>query len=202
MLFLVLMVVVGGCRVSSRSVPLLEGWIDHFEDGNPINLLGNPWVALAEGSGTSSRLFIVEGGYGTSRFYLHVKAHRPLQAQGTQVAGVRTWITEQPPTADPVRKPLPRDVSAFKGVAFAMRGTPGTYIVQLGVERVKDYDQFNAYLTLTDHWTEFRIPFSKFKQEGFGKPVIWTGKDLQYIAFYGNVSGAFEFGLDDVRFYK
>jgi len=68
-----------------------------------------------------SRLFIVEGGYGTSRFYLHVKARRPLQAQGAQVAGVRTWITEQPPTADPVRKPLPRDVSAFKGVVAEVK---------------------------------------------------------------------------------
>ncbi len=192
-----------GCTRGKRTIPLVNGLIDEFEDGNPINMVGNPWTPLTEGNNTRSQIAILEGGYPHgSRFYLHVEGYRSPEAQAADIAGVRTMITNLPPQADPAQHPLPRDIRMFEGLAFALRGTPGTYVVQIGTASVKDYDYFNAYVTVTEEWTEYRIPFSAFAQEGFGKQVAWTGKDVQHIAFLSTGTGPFELDIDQVGFYK
>ncbi len=194
-----------GCSQGERTIPLVNGLIDEFEDGNPLNMTGNPWTPLAEGEGTRSQITILEGGYPYgSRFYLHIEGYRPAEARPSDVAGVRTLITNLPLQADPAQRPLPRDIQDFKGLSFALRGTPGTYIVQIGTASVKDYDYFNAYVTLlTDTtWTAFRIPFSAFAQEGFGKRVVWTGKDVEHLAFLSTGTGPFELDIDQVGFYR
>lgn len=193
----------GGCSDQSlRTVPLVNGSIDAFDDGNRVNVAGNMWQGISEGVGTRVDVQLVPGGYGTSAYYLSVQAERPDNATGAQIVGVRASLTETPPAADPNRTDLTADVGAYDGLAFAIRGTPGTYIVQIGSAMVTDFDHFNTYLPVVEEWVEHKIPFEKFTQEGFGTPVAWTGEFVSHVAVYPNITGQITFGIDNVRFYR
>lgn len=190
------------CSDAPRSVPLVAGSIDTFDDGNAVNVYDHPWDSVADGAGTRAELEIAPGGFDpSSQGYLLISGVRPPEGGNAAVVGVRSEITEQPPIADPSRRSFPRDVTGFEGLAIAVKGTPGTYIIQLGSARVDDFDHFNAYVEVTEQWSEYRLPFSAFNQEGFGERRNWTGEDLVHIAVYANLNGYFEFSIDDVRFF-
>ncbi len=191
-----------GCHQASRTAPLIRGEIDTFEDGDQINLFQKTWDALAEG-GPTATVSTLQGGFARdSQYHLVVDGYRPPDASGAQVAGVRVSLTQSPLPADPNQAEIARDASAYQGLAFALRGTPGTYIIQLGSTRIRDFDHYNAYVEVQEGWTEYRIPFSQFRQEGFGQPQPWSSQHLAHLAFFANVTGNFSFGLDDVRFYQ
>lgn len=190
-----------GCGDETRSVPYVTGTVDAFDDSDGLNELGNPWEPVAEGPGTYADMYFPEGGYGASGHFLVFDGVRPEAATSAHVVGVRTSLLEKPPAADPDREQLAADVSAYTGLAFAIKGTPGTYIVQLGTTLVGDFDYYNSYVEVTDEWSEFEIPFAEFRQEGFGRPVPWNPAALSHIALYPNLTGTLRFSLDDVRFY-
>jgi hypothetical protein len=184
-----------------RTRPLTDGTIDTFDDGDRTNVLGRPWQGISEGSGSRVDLLIQEGGYGDSAYHLVVDGFRPLDATSSHVVGTRVSVTETPPPADPNRAELTADVRSFSGLAFAIRGTPGTYIIQIGSALIQDFDHYNTYVEANENWTEFRIPFDRFQQEGFGRAYPWSGEYINYVAFYANLTGSFSFGVDQVRFY-
>jgi len=190
-----------GCQNRPRSVPFVNGTIDTFENGDQTSELGNIWETIAEGADTYAEVYIPEGGYEQSRYCLVLEGVRPRDATGSQVVGVRVSLEESPPAADPDRDKRPADVSAFTGVAFTMRGTPGTYIIQLGSTLIEDFDFYNSYVEVGEEWSEFMIPFDQFRQEGFGRPVQWDSRNVKHIAFYANINGSFRFAIDNVRFY-
>ena len=97
---------------------------------------------------------------------------------------------------------MARDVTGFDGLALSLRGTPGSYIIQIGTSSVADFDYYNAYIEVGEGWGEYRLPFSAFRQEGFGAAQPWTGRDVIHVAVFANLEGYFTFGLDDVRFYS
>lgn len=190
------------CGSDPRPVPMLTGAVDAFEDGDELNALGHPWEPVGTGEGARASLAVDPGGFPTeSRGYLAVQGLRPEVPNGSEVAGVRTRLTQLPPLADPSRDERARDVSGFGGLSLALRGTPGTYIVQIGTAAVQDFDHFNAYVEVGPDWSRYDLPFSAFKQEGFGKTQPWTGADVIHVAVYANLPGYFEFGIDDVRFH-
>lgn len=194
---------VAACSGSPRSIPLVSGAVDTFEDGNHLNAVEHPWVAIAEGAGTRASIEVQPGGFfNVSKHHLEVVGVRPEGNSGASVAGVRSSIEEFPPAADPSRTAIPRDVTGYSGLALSLRGTPGTYIIQLASASVADFDNYNAYVEVGDEWAEYRLPFSSFGQEGFGTPVPWTGRDVTSISVYANLEGYFDFGIDDVRFYQ
>ncbi|MBO6574746.1 MAG: CIA30 family protein [Rhodothermales bacterium] len=200
---LALGVFLAACSDSPRSVPLVSGTVDTFEDGNHINTANHPWQAIADGAGTRSSLDIVPGGfYSVSTHFMEVAGVRPSDATGSRVVGVRSSIAEFPPAADPSRATIPRDASGFDGLSLALRGTPGTYIVQIGTASITDFDFYNAYVEVGQEWSEYRLPFSAFRQEGFGTPVPWSGEDITHVAVFVNLDGYFTFGVDDVRFHQ
>lgn len=197
-----LVLVLCACTDGPRSIPLISGMVDTFEDGDHLNELDHQWMAIAEGDGVRAQLEIPPGGfYNVSRYHLEIAGSRG-EGGGSRVAGVRSSIEQFPPAADPSRRAIPRDVTGFDGLALSMRGRPGTYIVQLGTASVTDFDYYNAYVEIGDEWGEFRLPFSSFNQEGFGAPVPWSGEDVKHIAVFSNLEGYFTFGIDDVRFYS
>lgn len=198
-----LILAVAACSDQPRSIPLVSGGVDTFEDGNHLNNVDLPWEAIAEGAGTRAGIEVQPGGFfNVSKHHLEVVGVRPEGTGGSSVAGVRTSIADFPPAADPSREPIPRDVTGYDGLALSLRGTPGTYIIQLGSASVKDFDNYNAYVEVSDDWAEYRLPFSSFRQEGFGTPIPWTGRDAIHVAVFANLEGYFDFGIDDVRFYQ
>ncbi|MEM8600293.1 MAG: carbohydrate binding domain-containing protein [Bacteroidota bacterium] len=168
----------------------IGGYVEDFEDRARVEAV---WHALADGE-AETRVYAQPGGMeAASQYHLTIEATRPAAPGPTDVAGTVARLT---PSADGF------DARAFQGLRFALRGTPGTYIVQLGSARVDDYDHFNAYVTLTTaEWTRFEVPFGQFGQEGYGQPVMWTGNDLVHLAFFANQGGAVTFEVDDVLFF-
>ena len=199
-LFLVL---AAACADEPRNAPLVNGSIDSFDDRDEISDQGNQWRVVAEGSGTHADIYFPEGGFAdSSRHYLAVEGVRPRDPQGPDVAGIRVSLNELPQAADPDQEALAANVTAYDGVAFAMKGTPGTYIVQLGTSLVTDFDFYNSYVEVSEEWQEYQIPFSLFKQEGFGQPVPWNSRYASHIGFFPIYGGSFRFAVDHVRFYR
>lgn len=196
-------ITLAACSDSPRVLPMVSGTVDTFEDGNHLNAAQKPWEAIAEGEGTRASIEVAPGGFfSVSTHHLEVAGVRPEGGQGPTVVGVRSAITESPPAADPTRDAIARDVTGYAGVSLSLRGSPGTYIVQIGTSTITDFDYYNAYVEVSGDWAEYRLPYSAFRQEGFGTPVPWTGRDVTHIAVFANLEGYFTFGLDDVRFYS
>jgi hypothetical protein len=82
-----------------------------------------------------------------------------------------------------------------------MRGTPGSYIIQIGSAAITDHDYYNSYVEVTERWNVFQIPFGLFLQEGFGTDRTLTRHDLTHIAIYSNITGPYNLAVDNVRFY-
>ncbi|MEX0748169.1 MAG: CIA30 family protein, partial [Rhodothermales bacterium] len=173
------------------------------DDGDEIYELGNTWQVIAEGSGTHAEIYFPQGGFpDSSRHFLALEGVRPREAESSQVVGVRVSVREAAAAADPNQEDLAADVSAFDGLAFAVKGTPGTYIVQIGSTLVQDFDFYNSYVEVAEDWQEYRIPFGSFRQEGFGQDVDWQSGYASHIAFFANLGGSFRFAVDDIRFYR
>jgi hypothetical protein len=190
-------------RDSPSSVPLAEGTIDTFEDGNTSSIAGTQWEGVADGDGGASNVSVTvqRGGFATLAFYLAVTGFRSEAATAQTVTGVRLPLTQARRTADPDQGDIATDVRKFTGLALAIRGRPGTYIVQIGDARITDFNFYNAYVEVGEEWMEFRIPFTNFRQEAFGTQVPWSGEQVTHLAIYTSAPGDLNFGVDDVRFY-
>ena len=200
---LILLIFFSACSEEQRNVPLLDGTVDTFDDGDELSALGNTWRVISEGSGTHAEIFFPRGGYGdSSRYFLALEGVRPREPQSSEVVGVGISLKEAPAAADPEQEDLAADVTAFDGVSFAMKGTPGTYIIQLGSALIKDFDYYNSYVEVTEDWHEYRIPFKSFRQEGFGARVEWQGRNATHIAFFANLGGSFQFAIDEIHLYR
>lgn len=199
---LLTLVLLAGCDDTMRSTPPPSDTIDAFEDANLLSLTSNPWEPIATGSGVSADVDILPGGYGgSSGSHLSVSGFRSEGAGGSDVMGVRVDLARSPGPVARNRTDIWLDATGYQGLAFALRGTPATYIVQLGTAQITDGNFYNAYVSASQEWTEFRIPFSDFQQEGFGATQPWTGNFLSHFAVYANTTGEIAFDLDDVRFY-
>ncbi|MFT4603345.1 MAG: hypothetical protein ACI9W4_000059, partial [Rhodothermales bacterium] len=57
-----LLPLVAACSGQPRSMPLVSGGVDTFEDGNHLNNANLPWEAIAEGAGTRASIEVQPGG--------------------------------------------------------------------------------------------------------------------------------------------
>jgi hypothetical protein len=96
-----------------------------------------------------------------------------------------------------------RNVSGYAGVELWLDASPGLYIVQLGAARVQDHDHYNTYVEVdAPGWRLVRLPFESFRQEGYGRAIEWTGRDVVHLAVFGLNAGSARLALDDVRFFE
>lgn len=188
-----------GCSEEARSLPVADGVVDSFDDGNTTSELGTVWEGVAS-TGNSASLVPEPGGFRGGA--LGVTAMRAEDASASQVVGVRVSLAQAPRIADPNRAPITADEREMAGLALALKGRPGTYVVQIGTADITDGNHYNAYVQAGAAWTEYKIPFSDFKQESFGKAVAWTGSGLTHVAVYPMLTGDASFAVDEVRFYK
>jgi len=198
--FLILMLLLPaavGCGPKQESIPLLDGSVDDFEDGDVYNKLGFEWESVSGGAEADATIFIEAGGQPRSRYKMTIGGMRPFGSSNDKVAGARVLLGQ----ALEAGHSEVTNVTAYRGLEIRMMGTPGSYIVQIGTEAVTDFDFYNSYIELSPEWNLFRIPFSEFKQEGFGESRGWTGHDLTHVAVYSNIFGPFTIAVDDIRFY-
>jgi len=194
---LIFLGVLVGCGPRQESIPMIDGRVDDFEDGDVYNYLGFTWESVSGGAEADATIFVEAGGFNDSRYQLTIGGMRPTGSGGNLVSGARVRMGQ----ALEANLSEVTNVTAYQGLELRMRGTPGSYIVQLGTEAVTDFDYYNAYVEVTPDWALFRIPFEEFKQEGFGSPERWTGSDVTHIAIYSNRFGPYTIAVDDIRFY-
>ncbi len=196
------LLLLAGCDETTRSAPPPSATVDSFEDANLLSLTENPWEAVSSGAGVNADVGVLPGGFSNpSGSHLSVTGFRSEGASAADVMGVRVDLARSPGPMARNRTDIWLDATAYQGLAFAIRGTAGTYIVQLGSAQITDGNFYNAYVSANQEWIEFKIPFSEFKQEGFGAAQPWTGDFLSHFAVYANTIGEIAFDLDDVRFY-
>jgi len=176
---------------------MIDGRVDDFEDGDIYNYLGFTWESVSGGAEADATIFVEAGGFNDSRYQLTIGGMRPTGSGGDLVSGARVRMGQ----ALEANRSEVTNVTAYQGLELRMRGTPGSYIVQMGTEAVTDFDFYNAYVEVTQDWALFRIPFDDFQQEGFGSPERWTGSDVTHIAIYSNRFGPYTIAVDDIRFY-
>ena len=190
-------IMLAACSGSPEIRPMIGGEVDDFEDGDSVSLLGMPWESIADGGETTSTIFVdTQGSNQGSVYHLTVGGTRPVGSAGNQVSGARTRLSDGATAVD---------ASTYDGLELSMRelqGMQGTFIVQLATASVSDFDYYNAYVGVNDEWTRYRLPFSSFKQEGFGQPVPFTAEDLTHIAVFTSGFGPYTLAVDDVRFYR
>lgn len=163
--------------------------IDDFELAAVSEEVWHP--IFIEGRTRADVQFLSHGAHEHSRVYLQTEIVRPLEPEPSDVAGIIARLAQG----------RGRDVSEFEGISFWFNASAGLYIVQLGSARVQDSDHFNVYVEARQPgWWEVRLPFDSFRQEGYGREVQWTGRDLVHIAIYGVGPGSYSFAIDDLQF--
>ena len=189
--------------------------IDNFEDGDSV-ALPEPgregyWFTVHDtttGSIVPDTDFIpVPGG-----------ANGTLHAAHVQASGYSEWgaLFEVSLTylSDGVH--CPYNASSFAGVRFYVRGsgliraalvTPLTQDKEYGgtcdpSKGMVCYDNHTTALTLTDEWTLYELPWSIFKQRGFGAPVVLHEDALMAVQFaFDTPDLPIDFWLDEVSFW-
>lgn len=121
----------------------------------------------------------------------------------------------------PSMKPCAYDASVHTGIRFRAVGAitgPDPYLhVHIVTTDVADrehsgncdatvekcYDNFNydAILDGAGKWQEFMVPFSDFKQGGWGTPRKFYANHLLNLEFVANAGTTFDFAIDQVEFY-
>lgn len=193
----ILALLLAACSGQPDIRPMIGGEVDDFEDGDSMSLLGLPWESIADGGETTSTIFVdTQGVKPGSAYHLTVGGTRPVGSAGNQVSGARTRLSDGATAVD---------ASTYDGIELSMRelqGMQGTFIVQLATASVTDFDYYNAYVGVNDEWTRYRLPFTSFNQEGFGKTVPFTAEDLTHIAIFTSGFGPYTLAVDDIRFYR
>lgn len=190
---------VAACRPRATGTSGLpaSGELDTFEDGNTESAAGTVWQAIHEGTeGVTASLGVQPDGFHSKAYHLVVTGFVPPDAGQGALMGARAALaSDQGGTERSV------DVSAFAKVGLALKGTPGTYVVQLGVDQPDGTTlPYNAYVEGTSEWTEFLLPLADFKYDSGATPQAWSGGAVRYVAVYAATTGDVTFELDDVRF--
>ena len=82
------------------------------------------------------------------------------------------------------RSKQPMNLTAYKSVRFSVKGDGGRYGITLVKAAVTDYDDYHYEFTVPSEWTEIEVPFSQFRQHGWGKAVSHVFDDVKRIQFY------------------
>lgn len=189
--------------------------IDDFEDGNSVALpeLGREgyWFTVHDdtaGSVIPDNDFVpVPGG-----------ANGSLRAAHVQASGYSEWgaLFEVSLTTLSDGVHCPYNASGFAGVRFYLRGS-GAIRVALVTPPTQDkeyggvcdpsrgmvcYDAHTTALTLKDDWTLYELPWSVFKQRGFGTPAALHPDSIMAVQFaFDSPDLPIDFWLDEVSFW-
>jgi hypothetical protein len=168
--------------------------MDDFEDRDLEAAPGVSWVLIGDelmGGASTGRLTIVAGAEG-SRGAL---AFSGELAPGARGAFSSVWTAIGPEGA-------PRDLSAYTGLRFRARGTPGPY--SAGVRPAGGSFNFVAPFEVGTEWREFELPFSHLRPQPPQEKAEWSAGALAWVGFSAaapaGAGSGFRIELDDVAF--
>lgn len=143
------------------------------------------------------------GGYADSNYAVH------FRVQGFSEWGAVLGFLLRYAPEDGIKCPF--NAEAFDGVSFMARGS-GRIRVNLGTPETTPteqegrcqrgcWDSHGAFVFLKDEWTEYRLPWSAFAQQGWGSASRLNVKELLAVHFSVlREDQPAELWLDDVKF--
>ena len=169
--------------------------IDGFDDGDLASSWGGTWResadVVAPGGKSTAKLAVADG-------KLRVTGEVSQGFQWGAWSGVALQF-------DPDRK-IVVDASRSPGLVIRARGTKRPYTLTVLREAVGDFNVFAAPVELGEEWREITVPFTAFRQIGFGKSIPWAANDV--IGFHlearnapmvAGTFGPFEIEIDWIR---
>ncbi|MGB1048543.1 MAG: hypothetical protein ACPG3U_02525 [Rhodothermales bacterium] len=120
-LFSLALFLAAGCGPRQESIPMIDGRVDDFEDGNVYNYLGFTWESVSGGADADATIFVEAGGINDSRYQLTIGGMRPTGSSGDMVSGARVLMGQ---SLEANRSEV-SNVTAYQGLELRMRGTPG-----------------------------------------------------------------------------
>ena len=72
----------------------------------------------------------------------------------------------------------PVNASEFKGVRITYKGSTVPFALAIYHSDVKDWDNFSVLAKPSEQWRTIDIPFTEFKQFGFGNTVTWSAQKI------------------------
>ncbi len=182
-LFLVLLF----CLVFS---PLIGAQTTIFEFSTPFTDSANSWSIYTDGSmgGVSSADFWIDES-STARF----KGLLSLANNG----GIAQVISPY----------IPDNLTKYEGISLRFKGDGTPFIISLQNTAIPSKAKHLEYVLYTEAgvWTEAQIPFSQFKNNYFGVPIIknlLTLNDAHHLAFINaNQEGVFLLEIDNVKLF-
>ena len=186
--------VIAGARQAGRDV---QATIDDFDDGDADSPWGGAWEVLvdtvAPGGKSEGELIHADGA-------LVIAGELREGVPWGAFAGASVYWGRDESGAI--------DASAFAGLELRLRGAPRGYSLTVHRAAVKDYNVFATLLSVSEEWSEVRVPFADLRQIGFGKALEWSAADLTGLTVDArNVPGLppefgpFDLEVDWVRLY-
>ncbi|MEW6989995.1 CIA30 family protein [Colwelliaceae bacterium 6441] len=77
-----------------------------------------------------------------------------------------------------IKFPQVVDASKYQGIRLSYKGSNVPFGLSIYHKDVKDWDHFSTVLTPSKTWKTVELPFSQFKQFGFGNSIKWSAKQL------------------------
>ncbi|MBN2442581.1 MAG: hypothetical protein JXJ04_14600 [Spirochaetales bacterium] len=157
--------------------------VDDFEDNNFISALNNKWdfFSVSESNMFTIEQFspLVKPGAEGSAYALH------------EILSVSGDIKFHGVSINLHKNETPMDLSDYYGIRFYAKGS-GSFDLKLEMIPAKMSNEYNHrryQITLTDKWTLYEVPFSKFRHPGYGASYKFSKSEI-----YG-----IEWGLDKYR---
>jgi hypothetical protein len=162
----------------------------------------------------TAKLFTTTPGGPSGEGYCARSYGQGFQAWG---AGMGLDLNDTGEVVNGVPKRMAYDASAYKGIAFAARGTGRLRyaVATTDVETVMAggtctggttspacADNHGVDIPLTPDWRTYAVPFTRMVQEGFGIQVPFDPKKTMAVYFSVSSGQPFDFSIDDVGFFR
>ncbi|MEM9555455.1 MAG: CIA30 family protein [Acidobacteriota bacterium] len=171
--------------------------LDDFEDGDTEGLNGTPWNAhddtYLDGGASTSAVSVVERGTEESSKALRIEGE-VNDGFSAPFAGANLLLDAEG---------TGHDLSAYESLRFMVRGDGGTYLAQILIVQVQDFNEFSTSFRAPAEWTRVEIPFTQLKQSPYwGRQVEWSAEGIRGFAVQtaSDTRGSFHLEIDDIEF--
>src|SRR5215211_4867773 len=113
--------------------------------------------------------------------------------------------------------PLPYDLSSYTGLVFTAKGNVPLRVT-IGMPEVLPgseggtgienatltycHDAHGMSVKLSNEWRQYKIPFARLRQEGYGKVAVFDATKVIAAGFDVGAVRSFDVSLDDIGLYK
>ncbi len=171
-------------------IPWTSPTLDDFSDLNLVARNEREWEPYSKDASQEPKARLIKTDFGG---YLRLSGR---SSRGSET-GIRLSLVSD--------KGSPRSMASFSGIHLRVRGNRKQFWLRLPTASVTDEDYFQATFVPGEDWTEIQIPWTSLRQSGQGRPLQFSGRDIQGIEIYTRSrlkTEIFQIDLDLVGLYE